>query len=557
MLIIALLPLFITGIVAYNIMSSMRDSLTGITDKMGGIVASSSANAIRSHIHTNNAAITELTARLVDERLAAKGAGSPKDGEKYLEALDNIIGNVDDSEGHTLLLANDGRVLVDEHGNISDENFNDGDDSGKHYIARSAASGRNETQLITVDGEMVYIAVAPCERIDAAVVFILPESSAEANVTSIRDGTLSFNETIKNEINDKIAFGLTVTFAVFAAATVAAMLMSLRFSNAITSPIELLTKEVSKIGGEKDFGGQVDVRTGDEIEALADSFNLMTQRLQGYITELERTASERERARTELTLVKNIRDMAFPHILPAYMDRNELDIFGTTKNEHSNTFYDYFEISTRKIAVITAEVSGGGVSSAVMMIIAKTLMEQGARNEKSVDEVLYTVNNILYEKRTEELVLSAFMGYLDIESGEFEYANAGMPVPFIHRIGDDWDFLPGTPEVALAKQGSVRYRSMHKKFMPHDRLFIYSDGVIGTKSPEGEPYGTERLYSILKHHDGMDIQELCDLVYSDINTFSEDHPSDDITMMAAEYFGRNIIETPEDTGFAYGGDYSI
>jgi sigma-B regulation protein RsbU (phosphoserine phosphatase) len=540
MLILALLPLIITGLVSNYILDSMRNELTTVTEQMGRITATGSANAVKSQIHSENLSIAALTAKLVDERIS-----------KSLQSVDfktlsDIIGPVTDSDAYTLLLSDSGRLLVDKNGNVSDEDYAVSDDYGKSYIARSVSYAGNETGLLTYEGEMVYFAVASCKNIEASVVVILSEKNADAAVTSLRDSVLTLNETINNEINEKVAFGLTVVYGVSALAAVAAMIMALRFSNTITHPIENLTERVSNIGGFEDFDGLVTINTGDEIEALADSFNLMTQRLRSSIDELEKITIARQRAITEFELIKNIRHMAFPQILPTYLDRSELDIYGTTKNEDSNSFYDYFEIGTQKIALITAEVSGGGVSSAVMMIIAKTLMEQGARTDKSIDEILYTVNNTLFSKSKEQLSLSVFIGYLDIDSGDFEYANAGMPVPFIHRIGDDWDFLSGAINPVLAKEKGQRFKSQKKKLMPHDRLFIYSDGVVTSKSPEGEAYGTERLYSTLKHHDNIDIQELCDVIYTDVNDFSKQNPSCDITMMVAEYFGRNIIDTDEE-----------
>ena len=62
-------------------------------------------------------------------------------------------------------------------------------------------------------------------------------------------------------------------------------------------PLELLRKGTERIGGG-DLDFRLNIKTGDEIEILADEFNKMTEHLSEAYTGLERKVAERTQALT-------------------------------------------------------------------------------------------------------------------------------------------------------------------------------------------------------------------------------------------------------------------
>ncbi|MDR0974249.1 MAG: SpoIIE family protein phosphatase [Ruminococcus sp.] len=534
MLIISVLPLLVVGVVSWRTMTLMKQSITSVSEQMGSTAANSSTNTIRSDIRAYNLAVAKLTAQLVTMKYNTNG--------NDIADLADVIGDSVDEGTRTFLVNRDGNLIYDKEGNYvnGEMNFNDMGGPGEKFIARSAATVNSGSEIITYHGERIYFAYAPCGDMDYSVGVLTPVEGAERDAVALRDSLIVLNNAINAEVNRNFTYGLTITFIAVAVAAFDIIIMATRFSKNITKPIEQLTEEVSKIGNDYTISSQINIRTGDELEALADSYNLMTERLRGFISELEKSTADKERARAELSVVKDIRDTAFPHIVPGYLERTEIDIYGTTKDVAgtNSAFYNYFPSADDRIVIIASEVSGSGIAAAVMMLIAKTLMEQGARNGKTLEEIFYTVNNILFEKRKTEHSVRAFLGYLDLKNGELNYITAGLHSPFIKTFDKKWEQMPIKPNNSLALADSVRYESETRKLNWHDRIFIYSDSVLKMLSESGDVYSKDNLCEALNRSADMDIQEICDNVYNDISAFTDGKIDADVSMLIAEYIGK-------------------
>lgn len=87
------------------------------------------------------------------------------------------------------------------------------------------------------------------------------------------------------------------------------------------------TQEITESG--KFENQRITMKTGDEIEALSDSFNFMMEELENYIANLSKVTAEKERIGTELDIARNIQASMLPCIFPAFPDRKEFDIYAT------------------------------------------------------------------------------------------------------------------------------------------------------------------------------------------------------------------------------------
>ncbi len=92
--------------------------------------------------------------------------------------------------------------------------------------------------------------------------------------------------------------------------------LSLLLSRVITNPIVALKKGSEAIGGGN-LDYKVEVKTGDELEDFAESFNKMASDLKEYMEELRRTTAEKERMSEELEIAKGIQQSFLPESNPA------------------------------------------------------------------------------------------------------------------------------------------------------------------------------------------------------------------------------------------------
>ncbi len=129
-----------------------------------------------------------------------------------------------------------------------------------------------------------------------------PVISAHAAIAPL--GWLVFVETPVAVALAPVYASLLATGLVLAGGLVLAIVVSLMIARRIARPIQLLSRGAARIGAGK-LGERLDIRTGDELEALGRQFNRMAEQLQSSYTTLEFKVQERTRQLTLANLAKS------------------------------------------------------------------------------------------------------------------------------------------------------------------------------------------------------------------------------------------------------------
>jgi sigma-B regulation protein RsbU (phosphoserine phosphatase) len=451
--------------------------------------------------------------------------------------------------GYAFLLNQRGEVVItphsalvtDEEGNIVGENYLESEDSSVRHLAESMTKGQSGVRQITLNGQEVIVAFAPLQRTGWSIGAVIPNTEAIAPVTSMQkdiDGLIQKSETA---VETYMTTAVTVVVIAVVLALVLSAILSFRFSSTISKPISLLTEEAGEIG-KGNLDRTITLMTGDELEELAHAFNMMTDELKLYMKDFEKVTADKERIATELNVATNIQAGMLPHIFPPYPDRNEFDLYGSMQpaKEVGGDFYDFFLADEKTLAVVIADVSGKGVPAALFMVIAKTLLKNNAQMDKSPKQVFEEVNNVLCENNEGGMFVTAFMGYLDVETGVFNYINAGHNPPCIQRAETgNWEFLPCKPGFVLAGMEDMSYKPQTITLEKGDKLYLYTDGVTEAQDKVDDLYGEQRLMTTLNAHKEDNIIRLINSIKEDIKDFARGaEQADDITMLALEYYGK-------------------
>lgn len=283
---------------------------------------------------------------------------------------------------------------------------------------------------------------------------------------------------------------------------------------------------------------KLEIKTGDEIEALADSFMQMHGELRDYIKRLYYMTAEKERIGAELNVATQIQSSMLPCIFPPFPDRKEFDIFATMNpaKEVGGDFYDFFMVDERHLAIVMADVSGKGVPAALFMVIGKTLIKDHTQPGCDLGDVFTKVNNLLCDANSEGMFITAFEGVLDLVTGELCFVNAGHELPYIAKAGKEFEPQKIKAGFVLAGMEDIKYRAGALQLEPGDKLFQYTDGVTEAQNEAGELYGMERLTNVLNRVTDQTPQEILPAVKADIDAFVKDAAQfDDITMLCLQY----------------------
>ncbi len=303
----------------------------------------------------------------------------------------------------------------------------------------------------------------------------------------------------------------------------------------VTTPIGKLAKFTKDITATGQFENQrISVKTGDEIEDLGTSFNIMLQELEHYIENLSRITAEKERIGAELEVATQIQASMLPCIFPAFPDRPEFDIYAsmTPAKEVGGDFYDFFLVDSDHLALVIADVSGKGVPAALFMVIAKTLLKNCAQTGASPKAVLEKVNNQLCENNEAEMFVTVWLGILEISTGTLTCANAGHEYPALRRAGGEYELVQDKHGFVLAGMEGSRYREYELKLGPGDTLFVYTDGVTEATDAHDRLFGTDRMLDALNSHKDVLPEDLLPLLKGGIDAFVGEAPQfDDITML--------------------------
>ena len=269
-------------------------------------------------------------------------------------------------------------------------------------------------------------------------------------------------------------------------------------------------------------------------------------------------AEEAARAK-DMEIAKTIQTSALPNSLPV-SPHFQLYAAMQAAKEVGGDFYDHFPIDDTHYAFLVADVSGKGITGALYMMTAKTLIKDTLLVLRDPAETLTKANSELCRNNPANMFITAWVGVLDIETGTVTFANAGHNPPVrLSRKGKktDPDFIASRSGPVLAFMDGIDYAPREISLTPGDSLFLYTDGVTEALDPKNELYGEDRLLVTLRAIDSPEPEPVCTIVRAAVTAFAAGAPqADDITVLAIKYvsrprvFSRSFQATKEGLGQA-------
>ena len=164
---------------------------------------------------------------------------------------------------------------------------------------------------------------------------------------------------------------------------------------------------------------------------------------------------------------------------------------------------------------------------------------------RAPSEILARANNVLCEGNDAEMFVTAWIGIIDLNTGEMRCANAGHEYPMIMRAGGEYTLFKDKHAMALAAMENMRFSEYEMKLNPGDRLFVYTDGVPEAINVDEQQYGTDRLAQKLNTLCSASMSDTLPAVREDVAEFAGDAEQfDDITMLGFAYYGAEGRQAP-------------
>ena len=284
-------------------------------------------------------------------------------------------------------------------------------------------------------------------------------------------------------------FGFILAAVVFLLIEAAAFVTGFVLTRRITRAIADLYRATQYVKSG-DFSHRVPIEHHDQLGELGQSFNEMTGSISGLIEE----QNKRQRLENEISIAREVQNQLFPSTLPS-VPGVEIEAICKAARSVSGDYYDFIQLSPTHVAIAIADISGKGISAALLM----ASLQAALRSQMLTDgterlctaELVARLNKHLVRNTGDDRFATFFIAVYDSATRTLRYTNAGHLPSFLVCHGkserlDKGGMVLGVLEDYGYEEGSI--------VVGPDALLIgYSDGLVEPENVYGEEFGIRRL----------------------------------------------------------------
>jgi sigma-B regulation protein RsbU (phosphoserine phosphatase) len=341
-------------------------------------------------------------------------------------------------------------------------------------------------------------------------------------------GTLIFALLELNDASKTAAeFGrelLIFVLGLFAVFYSIALFLNILSGKSIVNPIKEMIGVVHKVR-EGDFHQSVSVVSNDELGILGDGLNEMTE---GLI--------ERDRMRHSLNLAKEVQQALLPQSIPRIKG---LDIAARSIycDETGGDYFDFLDSpgsDQGRLAILVGDVSGHGISSAMLMATARAFLRQRSASDGRMIDIVEDVNRRLsHDVEDSGSFMTLFFLRIDTNRRSMKWVRAGHdPALFYDPQTDSFEELRGEGTV-LGVNPEERFHEYRKDHLQtHQVILIGTDGIWEARNSRNEMFGKQAVHRIIRRDPKASAERMLNSCFQELKQFQGDTPlEDDVTLV--------------------------
>jgi sigma-B regulation protein RsbU (phosphoserine phosphatase) len=332
------------------------------------------------------------------------------------------------------------------------------------------------------------------------------------------------------ELRDTYLIAFLLILIAFLVIWAGAFITGMVLTRQITKAVDDLYKATQDVK-RGDLSHRVRIERRDQLGVLGESFNDMI----GSVSTLIQEQQQRQRLENEISIAREVQDQLFPRILPQ-VPGVEIEAICKAAREVSGDYYDFIQLSPTHMAIAIADISGKGISAALLMASLQAALRSqvlvDGSETMSTAELVSRLNKHLVRNTGDDRFATFFIAVYDSASRNLRYTNAGhLPSFLICKDSalqlDKGGMVLGVVEDYCYEEGSVIVA-------PDSLLVGYSDGLVEPENVYGEEFGIRRLQQAAVHVQGASPQ----VVAESLMTAAEEwagtpEQADDMTVIVA------------------------
>jgi len=284
-----------------------------------------------------------------------------------------------------------------------------------------------------------------------------------------------------------------------------------------------------------------------ELQKYLDDLEKTKKRLEKQSEELQTSLSSVKEARAviekqnlqmqnKLQMGAELQKSLLPKLFPENLDMNFSSKYLPT-SQLGGDFFDVVLVDEHHIGIIIADVSGHGVSAAMIAAMFKALFTNYKQHSLNPAEILNNLNTEFSHMLNTGDFISAFYMIIDTQDYSFEYANAGHPFPLVFQKKTSTVAALDAPGFFIGVFKKSNYISKKSTLDPGDKIMFFTDGVIEIRNSELKQFGLFRLKKYFNEisASGTSGRNIIDSIYREILKFNEEGIfDDDLTLLLVE-----------------------
>jgi sigma-B regulation protein RsbU (phosphoserine phosphatase) len=308
-----------------------------------------------------------------------------------------------------------------------------------------------------------------------------------------------YSEVVKNfsEINGYM-------IAILLAGLVVLLIMITYVIRRVTRSLNNLTRVAYDIA-HGDFNAKLPHEPSDgSVRTLIEAFAHMQKSLAKHVDCLMHSTRAQERIQSELDIAHVIRTKTMPRTFPTSAAGEHIDVYAmlTPAGSAGGDFYDFMTVDGKLHFCIGTVTCTGTVATSLLVTVVRSVFRSVA-TERNPLMTVKSMNDVLRDTPETNVKASAFVGVLDLGSGELTYANATSNAPITVLCNGVADFLPDNPATDSndsACDGELPDDSVFEsctlastRLLHGMRMLLYTDGVINASNGGGTPFTDDML----------------------------------------------------------------
>ncbi len=244
--------------------------------------------------------------------------------------------------------------------------------------------------------------------------------------------------------------------------------------------------------------------------------------------ELEASRHELALKEAELSFALQVQQTLFPRQLPTSYGL-EFSAVCIPARGISGDYYDVLPLPDGRLAFAIADISGKGISAAILMAHLQALLRTLTPAAQFPNDLCSRLNQHLHQVTDASRFATFFCAEWHRSQNRLRYVNAGHNPPFL--FSSDGRRTLDHGGIPLGIMPDWKYEMGEVLMSPGDLLVMYSDGITEAGLSGGEEYGEKRLISLISAIKNRPLPEIQRSVLSSVRAWAGKDPEDDMTLV--------------------------